>query len=111
MSPWGRWEHPTGFAVLPGRVGCDCHSRPAAGRLMSFSQESQERISGGGVGRSGWFYKVWVFVPFCLLGMGPPVEGASLQPLGEAQGHSQPRAQAVFLASGSPLGIPLSANK
>lgn len=108
MSPWGRWERPAGFAALPGRGGCDCHRRSAAGRLMSFSQE---RISGGGVGRSSWSYKVWVFMPFSFLGMGPPVEGASLQPLREAQGHSQPRAQAVFFASGSLLGIPLSVNK
>lgn len=111
MSPWGRWERPAGFAALPGRGGCDCHSRSATRRLVSFSQVSQERISGGGVGSSSWSYKVWVFMPFSFLGMGPPVEGASLQPLREAQGHSQPRAQAVFLASGSPLAIPLSVNK
>lgn len=85
MSPWGRWERPAGFAALPGSGGCDCHSRSAARRLVSFSQVSQERISGGGVGSSGWSYKVWVFMPFSFLDMGPPVEGASLQPLIEEQ--------------------------
>lgn len=83
MSPWGGWEHQQALRSCPEEVGV---IRAAAACSVSPSQVSQERVGGGGVGRSSWLCEVWVFRPSCLLGRGPPLHGANCSPRREAEG-------------------------